>query len=236
VPEPLHADNGFHEIQLSGKQLVFLFMATTVVAVVIFLCGVLVGRGVRPANAAGPSAATSLGTAAAAAPDVPAQTAGAPAPAGGTPGTPEDLSYHRRLQGEAGTSAPAASAEDQLKARESEPPKPVDPPTPADQPKPADAPAPTPAAPPAPVASARPTGPEGGWVVQIAALKDRGAADAIVRRLASKGFPTFVVEAAPGQPATGYRVRVGRYADRREAERIARRLEREEQFRPFITR
>ena len=40
------ADEGFHEIQLSGKQLVFLFMATTIVAVVIFLCGVQVGRNV----------------------------------------------------------------------------------------------------------------------------------------------------------------------------------------------
>jgi heme/copper-type cytochrome/quinol oxidase subunit 2 len=38
------ADEAFHEIQLSGKQLVFLFMATTIVAVVIFLCGVQVGR------------------------------------------------------------------------------------------------------------------------------------------------------------------------------------------------
>ena len=41
-------DDGFHEIQLNGKQLVFLGMATTIVSVVIFLCGVLVGRGVRP--------------------------------------------------------------------------------------------------------------------------------------------------------------------------------------------
>jgi len=40
-------DDGFREIQLNGKQLVFLFMAATVVSVVIFLCGVLVGRGVR---------------------------------------------------------------------------------------------------------------------------------------------------------------------------------------------
>lgn len=40
-------DDGFHEIQLNGKQLVFVFMAATVVSVVIFLCGVLVGRGVR---------------------------------------------------------------------------------------------------------------------------------------------------------------------------------------------
>src|SRR5204862_291018 len=41
------ADDGFHEIQLSGKQLVFLFMATTAVSVMIFLLGVLVGRDVR---------------------------------------------------------------------------------------------------------------------------------------------------------------------------------------------
>ena len=45
------ADDAFHEIQLSGKQLVFLFMATTIVAVVIFLCGVQVGRGVKAAPA-----------------------------------------------------------------------------------------------------------------------------------------------------------------------------------------
>ena len=45
-------DDGFHEIQLSGKQLVFLFMATTVVSVVIFLCGVLVGRSVARSIAA----------------------------------------------------------------------------------------------------------------------------------------------------------------------------------------
>src|SRR5215218_6438700 len=53
-------DDGFHEIQLNGKQLVFLGMATTLVSVVIFLCGVLVGRGVKPldtvAQAAGPQA------------------------------------------------------------------------------------------------------------------------------------------------------------------------------------
>ena len=38
-------EDGFHEIQLNGKQLVFLFMAATVVSVVIFLCGVLVACG-----------------------------------------------------------------------------------------------------------------------------------------------------------------------------------------------
>lgn len=40
-------DEGFREIQLNGKQLVFLFMAATVILVVSFLFGVLVGRGVH---------------------------------------------------------------------------------------------------------------------------------------------------------------------------------------------
>src|SRR5512138_1576316 len=51
------SDEGFHEIQLNGKQLVFLFMAATVVSVVIFLCGVLVGRGVRAERTVAQSAA-----------------------------------------------------------------------------------------------------------------------------------------------------------------------------------
>jgi hypothetical protein len=45
------SDEGFHEIQLNGKQLVFLFMAATVVSVVIFLLGVMVGRGVPTVRA-----------------------------------------------------------------------------------------------------------------------------------------------------------------------------------------
>src|SRR5206468_12571777 len=75
-------DDGFHEIQLNGKQLVFLFMAVTVVSVVIFLCGVLVGRGVRAERAAtdvavaGPVADTPV------APPSGQPPAPAPAPAG----------------------------------------------------------------------------------------------------------------------------------------------------------
>ena len=37
------SDEGFREIQLNGKQLIFLFMAVTVVLVVTFLFGVLDG-------------------------------------------------------------------------------------------------------------------------------------------------------------------------------------------------
>jgi hypothetical protein len=67
VPELTHdtADEGFHEIQLSGKQVIFLFMTTVVAAVAIFLLGVQVGRNVkgdRPAEPADTlaSAANSL--------------------------------------------------------------------------------------------------------------------------------------------------------------------------------
>ena len=38
---------------MNGKQLVFTFMSATVVAVVVFLCGVMVGRGVEPSRPSG---------------------------------------------------------------------------------------------------------------------------------------------------------------------------------------
>ena len=54
------SEEGFHEIQLSGKQLVFLFMATTVVSVVIFLLGVVVGRRVPAETLIADATGTSL--------------------------------------------------------------------------------------------------------------------------------------------------------------------------------
>src|SRR5688572_14231743 len=71
-------EDGFHEINLSGKQLVFLGMATTIVSIVIFLCGVLVGRGVRPVEAVAEAAAVSAD---AGSTDAPAPIDAAPAPA-----------------------------------------------------------------------------------------------------------------------------------------------------------
>ena len=83
-PRDSHAleDDGFHEIQLSGKQLVFLCMATTVVSIVIFLCGVLVGRGVRPVEPVAEAAAvTSTEPTPAAEPPAPAPSESAVTPA-----------------------------------------------------------------------------------------------------------------------------------------------------------
>ena len=201
------SEEGFHEIQLSGKQLVFLFMATTVVSVVIFLCGVLVGRGVRAETIVADATGTSLDVAA----EQPqpmadaGQGAAAEAPVPVEEG-PDQFSYHERLQ--------------QPVAETIEPP----PATP-------DAPAPAPA----PAAEAAPPA-ASGWVAQIGAYKDRATADRIVETLKRQSFPAFVLAPTAGSPTATFRVRVGPYRERREAETVAGRLQREHKYSPFVTR
>lgn len=235
----------FHEIQLNGKQLVFLFMAATVVAVVIFLCGVMVGRGV-PTRAAAPINSPEQ------APLDPTAALGVPATQTlATDNAPitalETLTYPTLLEDPnppAETLAPASAP----------PPAPAPVVTPravvvnrAPKPVPvakpvttatATSPARPAAAKPAAVNPTPPAGttalaePRGnGFVVQVAAVRQRAEADTIARRLSSKGYPAFVTTAG-----ANFRVRVGKFDDRREAERMAGRLEREEQFKPWITR
>ena len=95
-------DDGFHEIQLNGKQLVFLFMAATVVSVVIFLCGVLVGRGVRAERGGSQDALATTGDATTT--QVVAAPAAAPAGSDPTVAPPppavDDLTYFNRLEKE----------------------------------------------------------------------------------------------------------------------------------------
>ena len=93
-------DEGFHEIQLNGKQLVFLFMAATVVSVVIFLCGVLVGRGVRAERSVvdtGP-ATSAADTTPQPAPAPPQPPGSDPTTAAAPPPAADDLSYFKRLE------------------------------------------------------------------------------------------------------------------------------------------
>ena len=204
-------DEGFHEIQLNGKQLVFLFMAATVVSVVIFLCGVLVGRGVR-AQMGGVADNAPASTVAETTPTQPLTPA--PAPAAGSdptkaapPPSADELSYFNRLE------KPNAPQE-QLKPQVE---------------KTAPAPAPAAVAP----ASAEPSGQ--GFAVQIAALNVRSEADAIAKRLSSKGYAAYVLSPANGTPSV-FRVRVGKFNTRREAETVAAKLQKEEQFKPWVTR
>jgi len=95
----------------------------------------------------------------------------------------------------------------------------------------------TPSVPKASASSATPAGePSGsGFVVQVAAVNDRREAETIATRLAGKGYPSFVTT-PPRGAARMFRVRIGKYPSRREAEAVAARLQKEDQFKPWITR
>jgi cell division septation protein DedD len=300
------ADEGLHEIQLNGKQLVFLFMASTVVAVVIFLCGVMVGRGVRAQRTtelteASVDAVTDPTAVTQGVP--PARASGAAASTAGTrSGGDETLTYPNLLEGQeppdetlkepvaprATVTPPPLTAKHAAAASVATIPAPtkalplkavptnalsakaVSPNAVPPKAVPTKA-VPTKALPPngvstgvapatpgptrlAPVQSdssqptstnqpaARNTSPAvtgeprgNGFVVQVAAVNDRGQAETIARRLAGKGYPSFIT--TPGARTPGvFRVRIGKYRDRREAQSVATRLAREEQFKPWITR
>jgi cell division septation protein DedD len=229
------ADSGFHEIQLSGKQLVFLFMATTVVSVVIFLCGVLVGRNVQSERASDTAAAltTPVSQPGTSPTPVAEQSSALPSAARAEPPSPspdQPLTYPRRLDGEGPPvetlKAPAAAPAVEPRAETAKP----------------ESPAPTPAAAAKPAASKSASEPAAGgarpgrWVVQLVALRDRGAASAIVQRLSGKGYPAFIVSPSASTPNQVFKVQVGRYDDRSQAEQVSRRLEKEEKFRPWISR
>ena len=221
------ADDAFHEIQLSGKQLVFLFMATTVISVIIFICGVLVGRSV-PGE--GISAAEAPATTASAPSDVPAPVEGATPPPSTTKA--EGTSYSARLDASAGTP-------EKLSPIAEPPPAPA--PVAAEPARLTPEPAATPAQEPPParqsVQSPKPASAQPGtWAVQVVSLRDRGAANQIVQRLQGRNYPAFLVAPAAGTPTQLYKVQVGKYKDRAEAERIQARLKKEEQFDPWIVR
>jgi cell division septation protein DedD len=233
-------DETFRELQLSGKQLVFLFMAVTVVSVVIFLCGVLVGRGVR--NERGGAVTTeATATPSVTEPPLSASASGASSGSSSLVTAGEKLTYAERL----GSTEPASE-------KLSPPSPPPAPPVAETVPPPAKNPPPAtasgrntpPVAPvakdskPAAAASAATSFPEppgSGFSIQVAALRERSEADAIVSRLTSKGYSAYVVAPAKGAPSV-FRVRVGKFKERRDADATAARLQKEEQFKPWVVR
>jgi cell division septation protein DedD len=229
-------DDSVREIQLNGKQLVFLFMTATAAAVVIFLCGVMVGRGVSspPALAADaaiapldPTADVIFGTqdVSSGSPaellavfeeppiEADAEPIGAPIET-----TPDDPAPVAAVVPDPVPEPPAEPvAETRAEAR------PVEAPSPASTREAAAA-----------EAAGAPEYSTEGFVVQVTAVRARSDADSIAADLNSKGFRAFVSSPETGAPF--FRVRVGRFQDRRDAERVKNRLEAEEQLAPWITR
>lgn len=242
MPELSHdtAEDGFHEIQLSGKQLVFLFIVTTSVVVGVFLFGVLVGRGARDPKADEPTPVSSSEPA-------PSPAAGSGPPALEAPVPADDgpagkLDYTKRLTEQ----TPAAET---LKAPAEEPrsapPSAVIPNDTGGRPhsvapaaaKPAaPPPPPAPVSPPPPSSSAPSVAMPGIWLVQVIATRDQAVANSVVKKLLAKGYPAFLVNPAAGAPQPFYKVQVGRYHDRSEAEQVSVRIKKEEQFQSWILR
>jgi cell division septation protein DedD len=213
-------------------------MAGTVAAVVIFLCGLMVGRNLRSPRTE--VAATTTETTVTD-PTRPNDQALPPPTASSTEsGTPvtaqETLTYSNRLEAQTPPEETLRSPGEAPPAEKTQPARPETKPAPAraDDKAPAK-PDPKPDPKPAP-ADAKTTVPEpagNGFAVQVAAVKTRAEADAIAGRLKSKGYPAFV---AQGTAAAAFRVRVGKYPDKRQADAVAARLQKEEQFKPWITR
>jgi len=210
------ADDESRGVHLSDKQLVFVFMAATVAAVVVFLFGVLVGRGVQ--GSGGPIGAVET---AAAAGEVVPDGAAEEAPAAA------DLSYPARL----GKNPPAEQlrpvpppGDDALRAMA--PPEVPEDPIPR---------------PPAPAAGADPEQPAapqaGNYTVQVAAVSRREDADGIVNHLKTKRYEAYVVAPGPGDKPAMFRVRIGSFKDKRQADRLAEQLLREDKrYKPWVIR
>ncbi len=214
------ANSGQTESAPSAKQLVFLAMVATAVAVIVFLCGVLVGRGV-PLRRGGVSGALEA------------------LPRGGDPigiGVPElppnsdgpsnslldGLSYFERLsETDLGTGTePTRRAVDAVSP---------------DRPQSIAIPEPDPVPEVLTPGEASATAGE-VFVVQVTAPPVHEEAEGVAIGLTAKGYPAFVVAPAQEVSTAAYGVLVGPYADRAEAELIRDRLEVEERLTPRVVR
>ncbi len=202
------ADESFREIQLSGKQLIALFMAAAVVLIVTFLSGVLVGRGVRSQQEPAISADAAQATSGAVDPTAPP-----------TPGKPAPQPEPQAQPAPSSVPPPQADEDPTLYARGQT--------KPADT-KPKEVPA----------AAVAPGGSEPaatGFYVMVVAYIGKAQADRLAVGLSAKGYSAYVVPVG-GKSRTLYSVRVGKFATRPEADAVKRRLEQEEQFKPSIAR
>lgn len=223
-----YEEAGYYEIQLNNKQLVFFFMAAVAISVVLFLCGVMVGRGVRDATlAAGGNSIMS-------------KPVGQSGQSMKTTVPPADvvseLDFPKRLEAEkvdAELQSPAnnpeqlmASVTKSKKTRKATQPSAAK--EASTKPRPASTqPKRDRSADPGVIGAER-----GAFTIQVVALKTEEAAASLVKRLQDAKYRAYL---EPGGSAGLYRVRVGRFESRGQAEQVAAQLREVEKFKPYIT-
>ena len=216
------ADDRSRGVHLTDKQLVFVFMSATVVAVVVFLCGVVVGRGVQTAR--GPLHDATLMSA--------AQVVSDGGPGEAPVGDPA-------IRSGVASPAPAASAFTYAERLGKTPPPeqlkgPVQAPAPVPAPR---EPVVPPEVPADGAAAPETSATAGDYTVQVAAVKKRAEADRIVKDLKAKGYDAYVFVPDGGDQSGVFRVRVGSFKDKQKADVLAQRLTREGKgFKPWVTR
>jgi cell division septation protein DedD len=259
-------EDGFREIQLNGKQLVFLFMAATVVLVVTFLTGVLVGRGVRAerveaaqaeALTDGPATPVRSPEETTSSPDDDPRAAAPPSapeeeiePPVAAPRNPEPAPAPR-VDATAGTNAATAANSRPAPAAASGPAAASA--APASGSRPASAPPPAanaaPSSKPAERAAATTTAPA-AQQADVPSAPPSGPRNGYAVQVAAvnarndaeaivrrlSGKGYSAYVETPRNNASVFRVRVGTFRTRREAQTVADKLKREEKFKPWVTR
>jgi cell division protein FtsN len=224
--KPYRKVEDHYEVRIEGGRLALLGVGAALVLVLVFLLGVLVGKGLwggrRPVTvplAEGPR-------------DV------LPAPSAGEPEKRPDLTFYDDLKRPDGKGtetfretqvpAPATQAETAIPARpEPEAPPSAPPAASAQQPRESPAPA-------KPRPEPKPAVPQAVFTVQVGSFRDRGAAEELAARMKGQGVSPQVV-AAPVGGRTWYRVQVGLYDTRAEAENLYRKTLRPKGIQGFVT-
>lgn len=227
-----YEEKSYYEIQLDNKQLILVFLAGVTVCVLVFVLGVMVGKGKKEAEMASVSRNET--------PVKPQQELSQPQevqPAS-EDATPKDKGARKNKkdkavaqEAQAPAAAPPAKGEgnvyDDLDKTDTEAPltpKPVTPAkqTPSDTLKDVASKTQEPAAEPAPAD----TSAKGGtrYTVQVMATGSKEKADQQLNYLKSKGYTAFMSEETTGSGASVFKVRVGKFSDSDSAKKIATRL------------
>lgn len=244
-----HHDSDHYDVQFTTRQLVLLFGLLIVIVAGVFVGGIVIGRGMAPgaveatmARRASPAPVPPPSAPAAVAEAPKDETLRLPIRSEPTPAARTERTTASRTASPA--PVPARSAPARPDPSTAPAARPADRPAPraatrtastspdqlanrtlaAARPRAADNPAPAGASGrPAPAAT-------GKFTIQVAAFRDRAAAERMLEQLAARGIEGYL----EGTPAGIFRVRVGQFDSREEARTLAARLE-TEQFATLVT-
>lgn len=222
------------EVSLDGRQIFYLFFGGAVIACLVFVLGVMVGKRVEARSHVHSEAGTSAARDPLAALDqlsADADKLSFPAALSGESHKP--LGVVDEVLAEARTDAAEAASEPAPAPKQAEAPakpevaKKPDPPKPAPEPKPAPAPEPEPVKAPAS---------KGSYTLQLSSFQNRAEADSFHGELVAAGLHPYIVEANVPEKGTWYRVRLGSYDDYDAAIRGKKEFESRHKIIAYVTR